>query len=116
MCVVKYLAESFALSFFLFIFADVLHINRTGSMTTVELRTSITADLELLSAEMLENVSRYVKRLTRHSRNAGIERQKASKKMEDAMSFVKTLSVIGEQKVPGDERGIDALVNEKYSN
>ena len=75
-------------------------------MTTVELRTSITADLELLSAEMLENVSRYVKRLTRRSRQAGTERQKASKKMEDAMSFVKTLSVIGEQKVPGYERGI----------
>lgn len=85
-------------------------------MTTIELRTSITADLDLLSADMLENVSRYVKRLTRRSRKAGMERQKASRKMEDAMSFVKTLSVIGDQKVPADERGIDALVNEKYSN
>lgn len=85
-------------------------------MTTIELRTSITADLNLLSADMLENVSRYVKRLTRRTRQAGIERQKTSRKMEDAMSFVKTLSVIGDQKVPDDERGIDALVDEKYSN
>lgn len=85
-------------------------------MTTIELRTSIAADLNLLSADMLENVSRYVKRLTRRTRQAGIEQQKASRKMEDAMSFVKTLSVIGDQKVPDDERGIDALVDEKYSN
>ncbi len=85
-------------------------------MTTIELKTSIAADLNLLSADMLENVSRYVKRLTRRTRQAGIERQKASRKMEDAMSFVKTLSVIGDQKVPDDERGIDALVDEKYSN
>lgn len=85
-------------------------------MTTIELKTSIAADLNLLSADMLENVSRYVKRLTRRTRQAGIERQKAPRKMEDAMSFVKTLSVIGDQKVPDDERGIDALVDEKYSN
>lgn len=31
-------------------------------MTTLELRTSITADLDQMSVEMLENVSRYVKR------------------------------------------------------
>lgn len=85
-------------------------------MTTIELKTSIAADLNLLSADMLENVSRYVKRLTRRTRQAGIERQKTSRKIEDAMSFVKTLSVIGGQKVPDDERGIDALVDEKYSN
>ncbi|MBQ7571752.1 MAG: hypothetical protein IJT19_05865 [Bacteroidaceae bacterium] len=37
-------------------------------MTTVELRTSITEDLDQMSAEMLESVSRYVRRLRRHAR------------------------------------------------
>ena len=37
-------------------------------MTAVELRTAIAADLEQMSVEMLESVSRYVKRLRRHPR------------------------------------------------
>ena len=37
-------------------------------MTTVELRTSITAELDQMSAEMLESVSRYVSRLRRRAR------------------------------------------------
>ena len=37
-------------------------------MTTIELRTSIVEDLDQMSVEMLESVSRYVKRLRRHSR------------------------------------------------
>lgn len=37
-------------------------------MTAVELRTSIAAELEQMSLEMLESVSRYVKRLRRHPR------------------------------------------------
>ena len=37
-------------------------------MTTIELRTSITADLDQMSVEMLESVSRYVRRLRRHAR------------------------------------------------
>lgn len=37
-------------------------------MTTIELRTSITAELDQMSTEMLESVSRYVRRLRRHSR------------------------------------------------
>ena len=37
-------------------------------MTALELRTSIAADLEQMSLEMLENVSRYVKRLRRRPR------------------------------------------------
>lgn len=37
-------------------------------MTTVELRTSIVEDLDQMNIEMLESVSRYVKRLRRHSR------------------------------------------------
>ena len=36
-------------------------------MTTVELRTSILADLDQMNVEMLESVSRYVKRLRHHS-------------------------------------------------
>lgn len=39
-------------------------------MTAIELRTSIAADLEQMSLEMLENVSRYVKRLRRRPRTA----------------------------------------------
>lgn len=45
-------------------------------MTTVELRTSIAADLEQMSLEMLESVSRYVKRLRRHPLEARIEEEK----------------------------------------
>ena len=37
-------------------------------MTTVELRTSIMAELDQMSVEMLENVSHYVRRLRRHAR------------------------------------------------
>ena len=37
-------------------------------MTTVELRTSITAELDEMSAEMLESVSRSVSRLRRRAR------------------------------------------------
>ena len=39
-------------------------------MTTVELKTSIATDLEQMSVEMLESVSRYVRRLRRHARPA----------------------------------------------
>ena len=39
-------------------------------MTTLELRTSITADLNQMSVEMLESVSHYVSRLRRHARPA----------------------------------------------
>ncbi len=35
-------------------------------MTTIELRTSIAAELDQMSVEMLENVSRYVKLLRHH--------------------------------------------------
>ena len=37
-------------------------------MTTIELRTSIVAELEQMSDEMLRSVQHYVKRLRRHSR------------------------------------------------
>ena len=85
-------------------------------MTTIELRTSIASDLDLLSVEMLESVSRYVKRLTRRSRKARVSQYDSSRKMEDAMQFVRTLSVTAPQQVPVDERGVDALIEEKYAH
>ena len=39
-------------------------------MTTVELRSSIVADLDQMSVEMLESVQHYVRRLRRHVRPA----------------------------------------------
>ena len=39
-------------------------------MTRVELRSSIVADLDQMSVEMLENVQHYVRRLRRHTRPA----------------------------------------------
>jgi hypothetical protein len=36
------------------------------------------------------------------------------KKRETAMLFVQNLSVHGGQPVPADERGMDALIEEKY--
>ena len=86
------------------------------TMTTIELRTSIASDLDLLSVEMLESVSRYVKRLTRRSRKARVLQYDSSRKMEDAMQFVRTLSVTAPQQVPVDERGVDALIEEKYAH
>ena len=37
-------------------------------MTTAELRSSIVADLDQMSVEMLENVQHYVRHLRRHAR------------------------------------------------
>lgn len=83
-------------------------------MTTLELRTSITADLDQMSVEMLENVSRYVKRLRRRTRNISPQVDVSQRQREAAMLFVKNLSVSGGEPVPADERGIDALITEKY--
>ena len=38
-------------------------------MTALELRSSINADLDIMSRDMLENISRYVRRLASHVRN-----------------------------------------------
>ena len=76
-------------------------------MTTLELRTSITADLEQMSVEMLENVSRYVKRLRRRTRNIKPQADASQRRREAAMLFVKNLSVSGGESVPADERGIE---------
>lgn len=45
-------------------------------MTAIELKTSIAAELDLMSADMLENVSRYVKRLRHYHRPARRTAQK----------------------------------------
>ena len=87
--------------------------NYIRMMTTIELRTNIAADLDQMSVEMLENVSRYVRRLRHRSRS--VRPQTAiSRQREAAMLFVKNLSVSGGQSVPADERGIDALITDKY--
>lgn len=83
-------------------------------MTTVELRTSIMEELDQMSAEMLESVSHYVKRLRRHARSAR-QATTTQGRREAAMLFVKNLSVQGGMPVPADESGIEALINEKYN-
>lgn len=94
------------------IFAAV-NVSSIVVMTTIELRTSILADLDEMSVEMLESVSHYVKRLRCHARPAR-RTATAENKREAAMLFVKNLSVRGSQNMPADECGIDALVSEKY--
>lgn len=84
-------------------------------MTTVELKTSIAAELEQMNVEMLESVSRYVRRLRRRSRSVAPQLTARQHKREAAMLFVKNLSVQGGNPVPADERGIDALIDEKYA-
>ena len=46
-------------------------------MTTLELRTSIVAELDQMSVEMLESVSHYVKRLRQHARTVNRTADKA---------------------------------------
>ena len=82
-------------------------------MTTVVLRTSILSDLDQMNVEMLESVSRYVKRLRRHASPVRHTTGHQSKR-EAALLFVKNLSVRGGQPVPADESGVEALVSEKY--
>ena len=55
---------------FAHLFVSLHAIPNITVMTTVELRTSILAELDQMSIEMLENVSHYVRRLRRHARTA----------------------------------------------
>ena len=73
-------------------------------MTTIELKSSITADLENMSVEMLENVSRYVKRLRHRTRNVRQQSNIIENRREAAMQFVKNLSITGGATVPNEER------------
>jgi hypothetical protein len=84
-------------------------------MTTIELKTTIAADLDQMSVEMLESVSRYVRRLRHRTRTVRPQAATSRQRRRDAaMLFVKNLSVQGGKPVPADERGIEALVSEKY--
>lgn len=83
-------------------------------MTTIELRTSIAADLDQMSVEMLESVSRYVSRLRHRSRSLKPQATSHQRRREAAMLFVQNLSASGGRPVPADERGIDVLITEKY--
>ena len=84
-------------------------------MTAIELRTTITADLDQMSVEMLESVSRYVRRLRHHTRSVRPQTVTNRQRRRDAaMLFVRSLSVQGGMPVPAGERGIEALVSEKY--
>ena len=84
-------------------------------MTTLELRTSIAANLDQMSVEMLESVSRYISRLCSRSRSTMPQTTTTQQRRDAAMQFVKSLSVSGGNPVPADERGIDALLEEKYN-
>ena len=55
-------------------------------MTAIELRTSITAELDQMSAEMLESVSRYVKRLRHRPRSVRRTAQSHHAESADAVA------------------------------
>lgn len=76
-------------------------------MTTVELRTSIAAELDQMSVEMLESVSRYVSRLRRRARTTR-RVSSVQGRREAAMLFVKDLSVRGGMPVPTGEHSASA--------
>ena len=59
-------------------------------MTTIELRTSIAAELDQMSVEMLESVSRYVKQLRHHPRP--VSRSAKSRRAESADAVAPGLS------------------------
>ncbi len=83
-------------------------------MTTLELKTSIVADLDQMNVEMLKSVSHYVKKLRQRPQSTN-GRTDVQGRRDAAMQFVKTLSVRGGQPVPTNERGVDALISEKYN-
>lgn len=64
--------EAIQRNYFLFLLQSIFFVSLQSSnydfMTTIELRTSIAAELDQMSVEMLESVSRYVKRLRHHPR------------------------------------------------
>ena len=65
-------------------------MSKENYITIVELRTSIAAELDQMSGEMLESVSRYVKRLRRHSRP--VRRTAKSRPVENASAQATGLS------------------------
>ena len=82
-------------------------------MTTVELRTSIVAELDQMSVEMLESVQHYVRHLRRHARTVN----KTAAKEEELPDIV--LSLLGAG-TPVDDNDLNArkayneYLEEKY--
>lgn len=50
----------------------------------------------------------------RLNQSLSVEKVVSYKKMDEALEFVKTLSIKGGNPVPADEKGIEALINDKY--
>lgn len=50
----------------------------------------------------------------RLNQSLSVEKVVNLKKMDEALEFVKTLSIKGGNPVPADEKGIEALISEKY--
>ena len=81
-------------------------------MTTVELRSSIVADLDQMSVEMLENVQHYVRRLRRHARTVN----KAAAK-EEVPDIVLSLLGAGTRVADDDlnaRKAYNEYLEEKY--
>lgn len=50
----------------------------------------------------------------RLNQSLSVEKVVSYKKMDEALEFVRTLSIKGGSPVPADEKGIEALIGEKY--
>lgn len=50
----------------------------------------------------------------RLNQSLSVEKVVSYKKMDEALEFVRTLSIKGGNPVPADEKGIEALIGEKY--
>lgn len=89
-------------------------------MTTLELRTSIAAELDQMSAEMLESVQHYVSRLRRHARPAAKAAAKpaAEPAAEEAVPDI-VLSLLGAGSPVADDdlnarKAYNEYLEEKY--
>ena len=81
-------------------------------MTTLELRTSIVAELDQMSAEMLESVQHYVRRLRRHART-----DKTATKEEEVPDIVLSLLGAGTHVADDDlnaRKAYNEYLEEKY--
>ena len=50
----------------------------------------------------------------RLNQSLSVEKVVSYKKMDEALEFVRNLSIKGGNPVPADEKGIEALIGEKY--
>jgi hypothetical protein len=72
------------------------------------------AFIEMLVRRMGWTMHRRTRSAGQTVTSATAVRRAATSRRETAMQFVQNLSVRGGQPVPVDERGIDALITEKY--